>query len=150
VLQREHGTYLRADIRGARGFSSGGETHWTLGKAKASESSRRQPSSAPSLTRNRRNRSVPSAPSSTTVIFDPRDALSLPLRCSRYSANFLAIAGKSHPHIISENLVYDSNQWKRVANRTIKHNLFLTKTSQKDLKSFLFFFYLKQKSRSSD
>lgn len=109
VVQREHGTYLRADIRGARGFSSGGETHWTLGKAKASESSRRQPSSAPSLTRNRRNRSVPSAPSSAAVIFDPRDALSLPLRCSRYSADFLAITGKSHPHIISENLVYDSN-----------------------------------------
>lgn len=40
--------------------SSGGETHWTLGKAKAPESSRRQPSSAPSLTRNRRIRSAPS------------------------------------------------------------------------------------------
>lgn len=51
VTERERGTYLRADIRGARGFSSGGETHWTLGKAKAyrraAEDNRRRPPPSP-------------------------------------------------------------------------------------------------------
>lgn len=53
--------------------------HTGLGKAKAPESSRRQPSSAPSLTRNRRIQFCPLASSSyTAVIFDILGMLSFP------------------------------------------------------------------------
>ena len=78
---QERGTYLRAVIRGVRGFSSGGETHWTLGKAKAPESSRRQLSSVPSLTRNRRNRGrVPRHLPPLQLFSTPEISVSLPLR----------------------------------------------------------------------
>lgn len=126
------------------GFSSGGETHWTLGKAKAPESSRRQPSSAPSFTRNRRNRSAPLGTLHRRGYFrPPRCPLSLPLRCARYSTDFLAIAGKSHPRRFRKSRLCKLSRVRRDRNTVVDRAQFIFSEGVAEIfKNLLFLSFL--------
>lgn len=148
VTQRECGSYLRADIRGARGFSSGGETHWTLGKAKAPESSRRQPSSAPS------------SPGTAEIVLPPRhlppprlfstpEMLSFPpsfppssvargiRRISWQSPGKASPARRFRKSRLRD--LHEPDRQKHVADRAIEHGIFSKGIAKKRFRNYFLF-----------